>query len=147
MSERLSELFSERLEIITEFCDDVGATHLTADQGIELVEKLGIKISSFRGVLSRLTPAIKIKAPIAEMQRKLHLGKLQPSRKQLYNYFPRSADQGDPANGFCPRCKELNGRQVALTQDMRGRENFIYCAGCAWEEGWEANGLALTATI
>jgi hypothetical protein len=144
MSKELSKLFLGRAETIRKFCDRVGSTRLTADQGIQLAEKLEVKISSLPGILSRVRPVIKVKISFTEIERKLHPGPPDPDRKKLYNYFPRAGDQGDPASGFCPRCEKLSGRKVALTRD---EENFVYCAGCAWEEEWEANGLPLTATI
>lgn len=151
MGEGMSELFQGRAVIVQGFCERVGSYSLNPEQGLALMTALGMtNIYSLRGMLYRLRGAVqvKVKIPVPAIERRL---KPPPpevpgkGRAEAPGYVRRVGDQGLAENGFCPRCPKLFGavQQTALTRDG---EDFVYCLACGWEDGWTADGLALTAT-
>lgn len=80
------------------------------------------------------------------MKVKISVARKRKAEENEPRYVRRVSDQGETANGFCPRCPALWGgaEQTALTKDAA---DYVYCLACGWMPGWTDSGLALTATV
>jgi len=140
----------ERARICREFAAKATGGYLTPEQGLELVLALRVKTpKSMSREISRIGKICdvgNVKPPYAAIERLMASKGLlaappekgviedEPSGDRSLLYVKRAADEGDPRNGTCPRCKDLWNEATGLKKDGF----YVYCGACGWEKEWPA---------